>query len=222
MSMPGDPDELELERALAEARRFDLALRNAVARAIAHRTEIELLLERAAEDAARARADAIEALRHEDAADDAVAASGARRRAEAAALRLRPAEALVEALKGQYATAVAQVERARGQVDDHAAQVQRIAARRSELLGQLAGARLDEDLARTMRDVGEPVDTSGPTLDEVEERIRDRAALAQAEVELAAGPAGAVRELEASSAAQAARSRLEELRREAGLSVGTS
>ena len=212
------PEELELERALAEARRFDLALRNAVARAIAHRTEIELLLERAADDAARARADAIDALRHEDAASDAATAARARGRAEAAALRLRPAEALVEALKVQYATAVAQVERARAQVDEHAARVQEIAARRSELLGQLAGARLQEELARTMRDVGEPVDTAGPTLDEVEERIRERAALAQAEVELASGsPVAALRELEESAATQSARSRLQELRREAGL-----
>jgi phage shock protein A len=74
---------------------------------------------------------------------------------------------------------------------------------------------LQEELARTMRDVGEP--------DEVEERIRERAALAQAEVELASGsPAAALRELDESAATQSARSRLQELRREAGLRAGNA
>jgi phage shock protein A len=216
-----DQDELELERALAEARRFDLALRNAVARAIAHRTELELLLERAVEDAARARADAIDALRREDAAGEPETATRARRAAESAALRLGPAERLVEALKSQYATAVGQVEQARAQVDEHAMQVERVSARRAELLGQLAGARVQEELARTLRNVGEPMDTSGPTLDELEDRIRERTALAQAEVEVEAGsPSAAIRDLEASSGTQAARARLAALRREVGLDAG--
>jgi phage shock protein A len=219
--MPRHGHELELERALAEARRFDLALRNAVARAIAHRTEIELLLERAVDDAARARAEAVDGLRQEDAASDPEAAARARGAAERAALRLRPAEDLVEALKAQYATAVTQVERARTQVDEHAAQVERMSARRTELLGQLAGARLQEELARTMRDVGEPIDTAGPTLDELEERIRQRTALVEASAEVDAGsPTSAVRELEASAAARAARERLLRLRHEVGLDAG--
>ena len=80
---------------------------------------------------------------------------------------------------------------------------------------------MQEELARTLRDVGEPMDTSGPTLDELEDRIRERAALAQAEVEVETGsPSAAIRDLEASSGTQAARARLLVLRREVGLDAG--
>ena len=56
-------------------------------------------------------------------------------------------------------------------------------------------------------------------LEELDERIRERIALtaARAEVE-AGGPEDTLRELEASSASRAAQSRLDELRRESGLS----
>ena len=210
--------ERDLDRALAEARRLDLTLRNGVARAIAHRTEIQLLLERAADDAARARADAVGALRREAAATDAGETARWRREAETAALRLAPAESLVEGLRGQYAGAVEAVERARAQVDEHAARVRAVSARRTELLGQLAAARAYDELARTLEDVDKPLDTGGPTLEDLDERIRERIALTAARAEVdAGGPEDILRELETSSAARQAQSRLDELRRESGL-----
>jgi len=210
--------ERDLDQALAEARRLDLTLRNGVARAIAHRTEIQLLLERAVEDAARARADAVADLRREAAAADAQEAARWRRSAEAAALRLAPAESLVESLRTQYASAVDTVERARLQVDEHATRVRAVSARRTELLGQLAAARAQDALARTLEDVDAPLDTAGPSLEELDERIRERIALTAARAEVdAGGPDDVLRELEASSAAREAQSRLDALRRENGL-----
>ena len=124
----------------------------------------------------------------------------------------------MESLRTQYASAVDVVERARALVDEHATRVRTVSARRTELLGQLAAARAQDALARTLEDVDAPIDTAGPSLEELDERIRERIALTAARAEVdAGGPDDVLRELEASTAAREAQSRLDALRRETGL-----
>jgi phage shock protein A len=207
---------LEIDAALSQARRRDLELRNAVARAIARRTEIQMLLERAEGDAAGAREDAIAALQHQDAATDAGEAQRWQRAAEDAALRLTPAEALVESLRSQYATAAGGVEQARGQVEEHERQLEGLMARRAELGSRLAAAGVQDELSQ-MLGRGAPADP-GPTLAELDERIRDRLDLAAARAEVDAGVSvDDQKVLEQGAAATEARARLDQLRRERGI-----
>ena len=60
--------EVQIEQAMADARKQDLELRNQAARVIAHRTELQMKLDRAIDDAAEARAQAGQALKNADSA----------------------------------------------------------------------------------------------------------------------------------------------------------
>ena len=58
--------EVQIEQAMAEARKQDLELRNQAARVIAHRTELQMKLDRAIDESAEARAQAGQALKNAD------------------------------------------------------------------------------------------------------------------------------------------------------------
>jgi phage shock protein A len=208
--------QLEIERALSEARRHDLDLRNAVARGIARRTEIQVLLEQAEGTAGTAREEAIDALRRHDAATDPAEAQRWQRAAEQAALRLTPAEALVESLRGQHATAVDAVEQARGQVEEHERQLDGLMARRAELRSRLAAAGVQDELSETLGRGAS--DRPGRSLAELDELIADRIDLAAARAEVDAGlSVDDQKTLEQGAAASEARARLDQLRRESGI-----
>jgi len=110
-----DP-EIEIEQAITEARQRDQALRNQAAKVVAHRTQLESQIERAAGDAGEARELAKQALLKAQAATTAGDAAGTdkwNRSAQGIAMRLQAAENNLNSLKGQFETAATQAENAK-------------------------------------------------------------------------------------------------------------
>ena len=213
--------EVQIEQAMQEARKQDLELRNQAARVIAHRTELQMRLDRAIEDSAGAREQAAQSLRNADAAAqkaDAADVDRWTRTAQTLAMKLEAAENLVASLKEQYGTATEQAELAKTQVNDNAMRLQELSARRMELLGKLEQAKMQEQVNATMAQLSKPLDTSGPTISEIEDKINRRMASASAHAELeSASIEGAQRDVERSIAQVSAQARLEKLREELGI-----
>jgi phage shock protein A len=214
--------EVQIEQAMSEARKQDLELRNQAARVIAHRTELQMKLDRAIDDAADARAQAGQALKMADGAStagDAAEVDKWTRTAQALAMKLETSEQLVDGLKSQYATATEQAELAKEQVNANALRLQELSAKRMELLGKLEQARMQEQVNQTLEQLSKPMETNaGPTLSEIEDKINRRMANASARAELeSASIEGAQREVERSLQQVSAQARLDKLREELGL-----
>jgi phage shock protein A len=214
--------EVQIEQAMAEARRQDLDLRNQAARVIAHRTELQMKLDRAIGDSAEARAQAGQALKNADSATtagDAVEIDRWTRTAQALAMKLETTETLVEGLKTQYSTATDQAELAKEQVNANALRLQELSAKRMELLGKLEQAKMQEQVNQTLEQLSKPMEiNAGPTLKEIEDKINRRMAGASARAELESSSIeGAQRDVERSLAQASAQVRLDKLREELGL-----
>ncbi len=180
--------EVQIEQAMAEARKQDLELRNQAARVIAHRTELQMKLDRAIDESAEARAQAGQALKNADSATtagDSVELDKWTRTAQALAMKLESTETLVEGLKTQYSTATQQAELAKEQVNANALRLQELSAKRMELLGKLEQAKMQEQVNQTLEQLSKPMESSaGPTLKEIEDKINRRMAGASARAEL--------------------------------------
>jgi phage shock protein A len=214
--------EIQIEQAMAEARKQDLELRNQAARVIAHRTELQMKLDRAIDDAADARAQAGQALKMADSATtagDAAELDKWNRTAQALAMKLETSEQLVDGLKTQYSTATEQAELAKEQVNSNALRLQELSAKRMELLGKLEQAKMQEQVNQTLEQLSKPMEANaGPTLSEIEDKINRRMANASAHAELeSASIEGAQRDVERSLAQTSAQARLDKLREELGL-----
>jgi phage shock protein A len=214
--------EIQIEQAMSEARKQDLELRNQAARVIAHRTELQMKLDRAIDDAADARAQAGQALKMADGAataGDAAEVDKWNRTAQALAMKLETSEQLVDGLKTQYATATEQAELAKEQVNSNALRLQELSAKRMELLGKLEQAKMQEQVNQTLEQLSKPMESNaGPTLSEIEDKINRRMANASAHAELeSASIEGAQRDVERSLAQASAQARLDKLREELGL-----
>ena len=219
--------EVQIEQAMSEARKQDLELRNQAARVIAHRTELQMKLDRAIDDAADARAQAGQALKMADSASmagDAAEVDKWSRTAQALAMKLETSEQLVDGLKTQYATATEQAELAKEQVNANALRLQELSAKRMELLGKLEQARMQEQVNQTLEQLWKPMEsTAGPTLGEIEDKINRRMANASARAELeSASIEGAQRDVERSLQQVSAQARLDKLRVELGLPAPAS
>jgi phage shock protein A len=219
--------EVQIEQAMSEARKQDLELRNQAARVIAHRTELQMKLDRAIDDAADARAQAGQALKMADGAStagDAAEVDKWNRTAQALAMKLETSEQLVDGLKSQYATATEQAELAKEQVNANALRLQELSAKRMELLGKLEQARMQEQVNQTLEQLSKPMEsTAGPTLGEIEDKINRRMANASARAELeSASIEGAQRDVERSLQQVSAQARLDKLRVELGLPAPAS
>ena len=214
--------EVQIEQAMSEARKQDLELRNQAARVIAHRTELQMKLDRAIDDAADARAQAGQALKMADSATtagDAAELDKWNRTAQALAMKLETSEQLVDGLKTQYSTATEQAELAKEQVNSNALRLQELSAKRMELLGKLEQAKMQEQVNQTLEQLSKPMEANaGPTLSEIEDKINRRMANASAHAELeSASIEGAQRDVERSLAQTSAQARLDKLREELGL-----
>ncbi|MFH1330946.1 MAG: PspA/IM30 family protein [Actinomycetota bacterium] len=215
-----DP-EIEIEQAILEARKRDQDLRTQAARVVAHRTQLESQIERAAEQAGEAREMAKQALlksQQATAAGDAAGADKWTKTAQGVAMRLQAAENNLTSLKGQYETAAAQAEDAKKAVQQNAMRLQELAAKRMELLGTLQQAKMQESVNKAMDSMSATFDDEAVSLDKVEDKIEARRAEAMARAELReVTPEGAEMELrEAISVAQAD-AKLEELKKELGI-----
>jgi phage shock protein A len=215
-----DP-EIEIEQAINEAKKRDQELRNQAAKVVAHRTQLEGKIEKSADDVGEAREMAKQALmKAEDAkaSGDVEAQQKWTRTAQAMAMKLQAAENNLNGLRAQYETATGQAEKAKTAVQQNAMRVQELAAKRMEMLGSLQAAKMQESVNKAMESLSATMDDESPSLDRVEEKIEARKAEAMAHAELReATPEGAETELREAINVVQADAKLEELKRELGL-----
>lgn len=215
-----DP-EVEIEQAIQEARRQDQVLRNQAAKVIAHRTQLEAKIEKAADTVGEAREMAKKALlRAEDARSqgDVDSLNKWTQAAQSLALKLQAGENNLNGLKDQYEISVTQAEDAKRAVQSNAMRLQELAAKRMELVGQLQQAKMQEAVNSAVESISASMEVEAPSLDKVQDKIQARLSEAKARAELReATPEGTEAELrEAISLAQAD-TKLEELKAELGL-----
>lgn len=215
-----DP-EIEIQSAIDEAKRRDQDLRNQAAKVIAHKTQLESQIERAASDVGEAKEMAKQALVKADeaqkAGDDASVTKWTQA-AQSLAMKLQASENNLSSLKGQFETAVGQAEKAKQAVQTNAMKVQELSAKRLEMLGTLEQAKMQEAVNNAVQSMSTSVSDEGPNLDAVEDKIEMRKAEAMAKAELhEATPEGAEAELRKAVNVTAANAKLDELRGELGL-----
>lgn len=216
-----DP-EIEIEQAITDARKRDQELRNQAAKVIAHRTQLEQKIEQAASQVGEGRETAKQALIRADEAKKAGDEDGLRRWNQAAqslALKLQAAESNLEGLKSQYQVAIDQADDAKAAVQSNAMRLQELAAKRMQLVGQLEQAKMQEAVNSAVESISTSMEMESPSLSKVEDKINQRLAEAKAQTELReATPEGAEAELKESISLAQADARLEDLRKELGLS----
>jgi phage shock protein A len=215
-----DP-EVEIQMAIDQAKKKDQDLRNQAAKVIAHKTQLESKIERAAEDAGEAKEMAkkaiVKAEEAKAAGDDAAAAKWTQT-AQSLAMKLQAAENNLSSLKSQFESSIGQAEQAKEAVQSNAMKLQELSARRMELLGSLEQAKMQETVNEAVSSISASVDDSVPTLDEVENKIEQRKAEAMAKAELhEATPEGAEAELRREIDMAQADEKLSELKAELGL-----
>ncbi|MBT8207596.1 MAG: PspA/IM30 family protein [Acidimicrobiia bacterium] len=214
--------EIEIEQAISTAKKRDQELRNQAAKVVAHRTQLETQIGKAADDVGEARELAKQAIMKAEQAKSNGDTDGVgkwTRTAQALAMKLQASENNLNSLKGQYESAVQQADKAKSAVSQNAMRLQELAAKRMELLGSLEQAKMQETVNKAVESISMTMDDEMPTLDSVEQKIEARKATAMAKAELnEATPQGAEVELrEAINEAQAD-AKLEELKAELGLS----
>jgi phage shock protein A len=215
-----DP-EIEIEQAIQEARKRDQELRNQAAKVVAHRTQLESQIEKAADQVGESREMAKQALmkaQESTQSGDAAAADKWTKTAQSLAMKLQASENNLDSLRGQYETAQSQADEAKRAVQQNAMRLQELAAKRMELLGSLQQAKMQESVNKAVEALSATMDSEAVSLDRVEDKIEKRKAEAMARTELReATPEGAEAELrEAVSLAQAD-AKLAELKAELGM-----
>lgn len=212
---------VEVEMAITEAKRQDQALRNQAAKVIAHRTQLEQKLEKAADTLGEAREIAKQALLRADKAKaegDTEGFDKWTRAAQSQAMKMQAAENNLGSLKEQYELAQGQAEEAKRAVQQNASRVQELLARRMDLMGKLEQAKMQEAVNSAVEGLNASLDMDAPSLDNVEEKIQGRLAKAKADAELrAATPDGAEAELREAINMASADAQLEALRAELNL-----
>jgi phage shock protein A len=215
-----DP-EIEIQSAIDEAKRRDQDLRNQAAKVIAHKTQLESQIERAATSVGEAKEMAKQALLKADEAKktgDEAAVSKWTRTAQGLAMKLQASENNLVSLKSQFETAVSQADDAKEAVQSNAMKVQELSAKRMEMLGSLEQAKMQEAVNDAVQSMTSSVDDQSLSLDSVEDKIEQRKAEAMARAELhEATPEGAEDELRRAVNMTEADSKLDELRAELGL-----
>jgi phage shock protein A len=213
--------EVEIEQAITEARKRDQELRNQAAKVLAHRTQLETKIDKAASDVGEAREMAKQALMKAEQSKgegDAAGVDKWTRTAQAMAMKLQASENNLSTLKAQYETAVGQADSAKQAVQQNAMRVSELAAKRMELLGTLQAAKMQESVNKAVDALSNTMDYEAPSLSKVEEKIESRQAQAMANAELRdATPAGSEAELKEAINMVQADAKLEELKNELGL-----
>jgi phage shock protein A len=215
-----DP-EIEIQMAVDQAKKKDQELRNQAAKVIAHKTQLESRIEKAAEDVGESREMAKQALmRAEDSkgSGDSEGVTKWTQAAQSLAMKLQANENNLESLKSQFESSLAQADQAKQAVQTNAMKLQELSAKRMELLGSLEQAKMQETVNEAVSSISTSVDDTVPTLDEVEAKIEQRKAEAMARTELhEATPEGAEAELRRDVDMAQADRKLEELKSELGL-----
>jgi phage shock protein A len=215
--------EIEIEQAITDAKKRDQELRNQAAKVIAHRTQIEQKIEGAAKDVGESREMAKSALMRAEkgkTTGDVAEQSKWTQAAQSLALKLQAAESNLNGLKEQYEIAIGQADQAKTAVQQNAMRLQELGAKRMQLVGQLQQAKMQEAVNSAVESISSSMEVEAPSLDKVEEKIQQRLASAKARTELReATPEGAESELKEAISIAQADAKLEELKRELGLTT---
>ena len=216
---------VEIEQAISEAKRQDAALRGQAAKVIAHRTQLEEMIENTADEVGEAREMAKQAIVRAEEAKSAGDTAGLEKwtgAAQSLAMKLQASENNLSGLKEQFSAASAQSEEAKRAVQQNAMRLQELAAKRIELLGKLEQAKMQETVNSAVESMSQTMETDSPSLDRVEQKIEERLARAQAHAELREStPEGAEAELRESVSLAQADAKLDELRKELGLGAAS-
>ena len=216
-----DP-EIEIQVAIDQAKKKNQDLRNQAANIVAHRTQLESKIEKAADEVGETREMAKQAiLKAEDAqaAGDAAGVAKWTNIAQAQAMKLQAAENNLTSLKGQYGTAITQADEAKRAVQANAVKLQELSAKQMELLGALQQAKMQETVNAAVESMSTTLDDELPTLESVEDKIEKRKAQAMAKAEVfEATPEGGEVELRQAMNEAQADAKLAELKAELGLS----
>jgi phage shock protein A len=217
-----DP-EIEIQVAIDQAKKKNQDLRNQAANIVAHRTQLESKIEKAADEVGETREMAKQAiLKAEDAqaAGDAAGVAKWTNIAQAQAMKLQAAENNLTSLKGQYGTAITQADEAKRAVQANAVKLQELSAKQMELLGALEQAKMQETVNAAVESMSTTLDDGLPTLESVEDKIEMRKAQAMAKAEIfEATPEGGEVELRQAMNEAQADAKLAELKAELGLST---
>ncbi len=213
--------EVEIEQAINEAKKRDQQLRNQAAKVVAHRTQLESKMEKAADDVGEAREMAKQAIMKAEeakASGDVEAQAKWTKAAQSIAMKLQASENNLNTLKAQYETASVQAEKAKTAVQQNAMRVSELAAKRLELLGTLEAAKMQESVNQAVDALSNTMDYEMPSLEKIEEKIESRKAEAMAKAELReATPEGSEMELKEAISMAQADAKLDELKAELGL-----
>jgi phage shock protein A len=217
-----DP-EIEIQMAIDQARKKNQELRNQAANIVAHRTQLESKIEKAADDVGEAREMAKQAiLKAEEAkaAGDTAGVAKWTNVAQTQARKLQAAENNLASYKTQYETAIGQAEEAKRAVQANAAKLEELSSRQMELLGALEQAKMQESVNEAVQAMSATLDDELPSLESVEEKIEKRKAQAMAKAEIfEATPEGAEAELREALNESMADAKLEELKAELGMTT---
>ena len=218
-----DP-EIEIQVAIDQAKKKNQDLRNQAANIVAHRTQLETKIEKAADEVGETREMAKQAiLKAEEAkaAGDTAAVAKWTNIAQGQATKLQAAENNLTSLKGQYETSINQADDAKRAVQANAVKLQELSAKQMELLGSLEQAKMQEAVNAAVQSMSATLDDETPTLESVEDKIDKRKAQAMAKAEVFdATPEGGEAELRQAMNEAQADAKLEELKAELGLTTG--
>jgi phage shock protein A len=215
-----DP-EIEIQMSIDQAKKKNQDLRNQAANIVAHRTQLEAKIEKAADQVGESREMAKQAiLKAEEAkaAGDTAGVTKWTNIAQAQAAKLQASENNLTSLKGQYQTAIAQADQAKSAVQANAVKLQELTAKQMELLGALEQAKMQESVNAAVQSMSATLGDETPTFESVEEKIQKRQAQAMAKAEVfEATPEGGEAELRQAMNEAQADAKLEELKAELGL-----
>src|SRR5215212_460186 len=183
-----DP-KVQIQQAIEEAQRQHEGLSRQAAAVIGNQRQLEMKLSRQMSEVERLQASARQALALADqtrAKGDEAKASEYEQAAQAFATQLVSAEQAMEDLKRSHDEALQAAEQAKGAVETSRMRLQSTLAERTKLLSQLEQAKMQEQVADSLRQVNElSAPGSTPSLGEVRDKIEARYANALGHAELA-------------------------------------
>lgn len=220
-----DP-KVQLEQAITEAQDQHRRLKEQAANVIANQKQTEMRLSRALEDFEKVNANARQAVLM---ADEAAKAGDEEKMteytsaAEAFANRMIALEREVEDLKALHLQASQASEQARAAVSQNSTLLQKKLSERQKLLGQLDQAEMQDRMNTAMASLSETVGEDVPTFEQIREKIETRYAKAKGMAELSESSVESkMLEIEQAARNSEAKSRLDEIRGQLGLTTGSS
>ncbi|WP_019854756.1 PspA/IM30 family protein [Actinopolyspora mortivallis] len=215
-----DP-KVQIQQAIEEAQRQHQALSQQAASVIGNQRQLEMKLNRQLNEVEKLQSSAKQAVNMADQAraeGDEAKAQQYEETAQQLASQLVTAEQSVEDLKTLHDQSLQAADQAKQAVERNAQMLQQKIAERTKLLSQLEQAKMQEQVAgslRQMNDMAAPGNT--PSLDEVREKIEQRYTTALGQADLAQNSVqGRMMEVQQAATDAAGASRLAQIRASMG------